>query len=77
MGVMGELAILDSTGDTKIMWDSTKPTEVEVARDTFKRLRKEGYTIFRTDKKGNQSERMDEFDPEAERLIAVPRIVGG
>lgn len=59
------------------MWDSTKKVEVDAARETFKRLLKEGYSIFRTDKKGNQTERMDEFDPEAERLIAVPRIVGG
>jgi len=74
----GELAIMGKEGDTKIMWDKSKPVEVDTARDTFKRLRKEGYLIYRVvGEKGDKGEQMNEFDPDAGRLIAAPAMTGG
>lgn len=72
-----ELAVMGHEGDTKIIWSRDNDTEIAVARAAFDKLKKDGYTIYRTDKKGEASEKMDKFDPDAERLIAVPRVVGG
>ena len=70
-------AIIDETGDTKTKWDKDSPDEVEAARASFDRLKGKGYTFYRTDKKGEPAEIMHTFDPKAESMIAVPRIVAG
>lgn len=72
-----ELAILDHTGDTKIVWDADKPAEVEHARDTFERFKKKGYAAYKVDRKGDQGEVMKTFDPDAEKMILAPQMVGG
>lgn len=77
MGIMGELCELNVNGDTKTIWDSENADEVENARRVFNDLKKKGFSIFRVDKKGEKGERMHEFDPDAEKMIAVPRIAGG
>lgn len=77
MGVMGEIAVMDRTGDTKTIWDSDNEAEVEVARETFNKLRKKGYLIYKVAKDGGQGKAMTEFDPKAEKMIAVPPVVGG
>jgi hypothetical protein len=75
----GEMATLDRTGDTKVIWDKDNEDEVEAARATFDRLTKDKkYTAFHvTGKDGKKGERMRAFDPEAERIILVPQMVGG
>ena len=75
--MVGEMNVIDSTGDTKIIWDSTKPDEVEVARDTFKKLKGKGYLAYRVKAKGDKGEIVSEFDPDAERLILAPAVAGG
>lgn len=73
-----EMAIIDGTGDTKLIWDSVNTTEVENARQTFNNLKAQGYVPFRvTGKEGAKGERMREFEPDAERMIMVPPMVGG
>ncbi len=73
-----ELAVLDSSGDTKTIWDPNNEDEVEVAREMFKSLKKKGYLIYRAEgKEGRKGEQMKEFDAFAEKMIAVPAIVGG
>ena len=72
-----ELAILDHTGDTKIIWDSEKPAEVDHARETFNAMKKKGYIAYKVNKKGDQGEVMREFDPDAEKMIMAPQTVGG
>jgi len=75
---MGELAVMGRQGDTKIIWDSDKPDEVENARRTFNDLRKKGYLAFSVKgKDGAKGEQISEFDPEAERLILAPPMRGG
>lgn len=74
----GELAIMDTTGDTKIMWDSENKDEVETAKETFQKLKKKGYTAYTVKgKNGEKGEIMKEFDPNAERIIMVPMAIGG
>lgn len=76
MSEVHELAVLNSAGDTKTLWDPSVQSEVDVARAQFNALRDKGFSIFRVngDRRG---ERMDQFDPKAGKLIAVPRVVGG
>lgn len=72
-----ELAVMDGTGDTKTIWDPRNEDEVEVARDTFKKLKSKGYLIYRVGANGEKSEAMHKFEPTAEKMIAVPPVVGG
>jgi hypothetical protein len=75
---IGELAVLDLSGDTKHMWDRSKSAEVDAAREVFKSLKKKGYMIYKAEgRDGSRGEVLSEFDSEAERIIAVPRMVGG
>lgn len=72
------MAVMDRTGDTKIIWSRDNADEVANARRTFDDLTKKGYTAFRVEgKDGRQGEKMTTFDPEAERIIFAPRMQGG
>lgn len=74
----GIMAALDNTGDTKTIWDRTKPDEVAAAKATFDTLKKKGYTGYHVKgSEGTKGEIMREFDPNAERMIMVPQMVGG
>lgn len=73
----GAIAVMDDSGDTKIAWDSDNPDEVENARASFRRLRDKGYGAFKADKKGEKSETMHDFDPNAEKIIMSPPMRGG
>lgn len=72
-----ELVILDHTGDTKIIWDPDKADEVETARQTFDKLRKKGYMAYSVKRNGDKGEVVREFDPNVEKLILAPAMVGG
>jgi phage terminase large subunit-like protein len=74
---MGEMSVLDRTGDTKILWDAGNADEVSNAKRTFDDLKKKGFSIFSVKRSGDRGTRVDEFDPALESLIAVPRVVGG
>lgn len=71
------LSVMDNTGDTKTIWDPRKPAEVEAARATFDVLKKKGYMIYRVGADGEKNTVMHSFEPAAEKMIAVPAIVGG
>ena len=72
------MAVMDHTGDTKIIWSKDNEDEVENARRSFKDFVKKGYKAFRVEgKKGEKGEQMDEFDPDAERIIFVKAMAGG
>ncbi len=73
-----EMAVLDRTGDTKIIWSKDSPDEVANAKRTFDDLRKKGYAAFTVKgKDGEKGEQIREFDAQAERMILVPQMVGG
>lgn len=72
-----EMSILDETGDTKIVWDEDTPAEVESARNSFDTMKRKGYVAYRVNKKGDQGEVMDRFDPSAEKMILSPQMKGG
>lgn len=75
---MGEMNILDSSGDTKVMWDPDNEDEVDAAKAQFNSLKKKGYTAFEVGRRGKKTEeKVDEFDPELGKLIMVPQMKGG
>lgn len=77
-GKRGEMAIMGREGDTKIMWDKSKKTEVDIARATFEKFRKDGYLAFSvTGKDGAKGEQITAFSADEERIIFVPPMVGG
>ena len=72
------MAVMDETGDTKILWSRDNEDEVAVARKTFDEMKKKGFTAFRvTGKDGVAGEQMREFDPAAERIIFTKPHAGG
>ena len=73
----GEMAVMDATGDSKVMWDSENADEVAVAQKTYEDLTKKGYRAFSVKKGGAQDELINEFDPDLEKMILVPPIKGG
>jgi len=75
--VTSTLHLMDSTGDTRIEWDPTKPDEVKMARKAFDEAKKKKYLTYKVDRRGNQGELLREFDPAAERIICTPQTVGG
>lgn len=64
-------------GDTKLIWSSDNSHEVENARATFDRLKKNGFAAFAVKKNGDKGEQIFAFDPEAEKIIMTPQLRGG
>ncbi len=74
----GIMVNLNETGDTKIIWDRTKPVETEIARDAFNKAKTGGYMAYKvTGEKGDKGEIMHAFDEKAERIILAPPLQGG
>lgn len=74
---MGELRVLDGTGDTKLIWDAENDAEVAAARKMYDDLIAKGHTAYSVKKTGKTGKKIDAFDPAAERIILVPRMAGG
>lgn len=74
---MSEIRAMNLGGDSKLIWSADNEAEVEAARNMFDDLRDQGFAAFSVDKEGEQDRRIEEFDPEAEKIIMVPPIRGG
>lgn len=64
-------------GDTKIIWDPDNKDEVKNAKRTFENLLKKGFTAFSVKRDGSRDTLVTDFDEDLEKLILVPRLVGG
>ena len=74
---MGRLSVLDpKKGDIKLIWDSENEDEVELAEKQFKDALKKKFTAYAVKGKGKKGEKLEEFDPDIERIIMVPPAVG-
>lgn len=81
---MSKLRVLSKLGDTTTKWDKraadTGDTEaqeaIREAERIFREERSRGATAFRVNS-GTQATKIDEFDPEAEQIVMVPRVAGG
>lgn len=78
------LRVMSRNGDDRVTWDSQQveagdPEAVAAVREAeriFAFQRARGSTAFRAEN-GHAFVRVDEFDPNAEQIIMVPRVVGG
>ena len=76
---MGMLRILSRRGDDRVYWnepdaltgDAEALAAVHEAERIFARQRARGATAFRIEA-GKPTERLDQFDPQAEQMILVP-----
>ena len=73
----GVMHIMDSTGDTKVLWSADSPDEVANAKRTFDDLRRKGFLAYTVDEEGGRGEVIREFDKTAGRIIMAPQLVGG
>lgn len=81
---MGTLRIMSRRGDDSVTWDTTRAaagdTEAKAAIQEAERIfrdhRAKGATAFAVEK-GHVPVRIDAFDPTAEQIMLVPRLVGG
>lgn len=73
----GVIMVLDGSGDSRFMWSKDNPDEIDAAKKTFKRLKDKGYDAFKVKSDGSKAEKINDFDPTAEKLIMAPRMVGG
>lgn len=81
---MGMLRVLSRHGDDQFVWngpaveagDKEAIAAVQEAERIFREQRARGSTAVRV-QPGRPAERIDEFDPTAEQILMVPRVVGG
>ncbi len=81
---MGTLRVLSNHGDDRYAWDQTAVTTgdpeaqaaVREAERIFADQRAKGSTAIRV-RPGEPPQRIDQFDPEAEQIVMVPRVMGG
>jgi hypothetical protein len=81
---MAKMRVLSARGDTVLEWDGRKVetqdaealAAVREAERIFDEQRARGATAFRV-APGRPAERIDEFDPQAEQIVVVPRVAGG
>ncbi len=81
---MGILRVMCGGGDRWVSWDWRRAVTgdaearaaVEEAERIFEGARARGGTAFRV-MPGQPADRIESFDPEAEQIVIVPRLVGG
>lgn len=81
---MGVLRVLSKRGDDRLTWDEQKfqmndpeaTAAVREAERIFAETRARGATAFRVES-GKPIQRIDQFDPAAQQILIVPRVVGG
>jgi hypothetical protein len=81
---MGMLRVMSRRGDDRFTWDMRQvetgdPEGVAAVREAeriFRQQRAQGASAFLIEQ-GRTAVRIDSFDPAAEQIVLVPRVVGG
>lgn len=81
---MGMLRVLSRSGDDRYSWSAAgvevgDPEALDAVREAeriFEEQRNRGSTAIRVSPE-KPAERIDHFDPLAEQIVMVPRVVGG
>ena len=81
---MGMLRVMSKRGDDKVAWDVRKvevgdpeaTAAIREAERIFAEERARGATAFKVET-GKAPTRIEQFDPTAEQIMMVPRVVGG
>ena len=74
---MGEIRIMNESGDTKVQWNPTNEDEIEVAEEMFDKLKSKGHLSYEVKKDGSKGKLLKKFKPSAGMIIMVPPVVGG
>ncbi len=74
---MGRLSEMTRKGDFKISWNPDNEKEITAAKEVFDKRVNEGWAAFAEKRLGGKGDRIRTFDPDAERIVLVPPIVGG
>lgn len=67
---MGEMRVLNDTGDVTVSWDPDDAESVGKAEQEFARLKADGYAFYETVQ--TKGKAVEEFDPKIGSLIAAP-----
>lgn len=73
----GEMCVLDETGDLRVTWNARDTDEVSAAQAQFDELQGKRFLAFAVTEEGGQGEQIQEFDPNAQKIIMVPPMAGG
>jgi hypothetical protein len=74
----GVMKIMSANGDDRIAWDPDDAKQVTKARTRFSELVAKGFRMFLMDPTGKKTgKQIDEFDPSAGAILAVPAMQGG
>jgi hypothetical protein len=81
---MGMLRVISKRGDDRVQWneqdaqagDAEAMATIREAERIFAQERARGATALRVEA-GKPAERIEQFDPQAEQIILVPRVIGG
>lgn len=73
----GTLFVMDESGDNRIQWRKDRPDEVASARARFDELKRKNYLAYTVNRRGDRGDVIDVFDPNEERIIMAPQMVGG
>ena len=74
----GMINVLNEEGDSRIEWDPDNDKETEAAKEMFdKTIEIEGMKAYELGKDGKQGKEIKKFNPNAAKIIMVPRIAGG
>jgi len=81
---MGTLRVLTPAGDKAVLWDQEQaevgdPEALKAVREAeriFQEQLARGATAFQV-APGVPAKRLDRFDPDAEQIVVVPRVMGG
>jgi hypothetical protein len=81
---VGMLRVMSRRGDDRLTWDQQKIqagnsdaiAAVREAERIFAQERAKGATAFLVEA-GKPVQRLEHFDPAAEQIVMVPRVVGG
>ncbi len=76
---MGQMRILDSSGDTTVTWSPQDAASVARAEATFARLSRERKIPFAraAGASADTAERIRAFDPQAEEIVWIRPVAGG
>jgi hypothetical protein len=75
-GLMRTQLVMDFTGDTRHHFDPTDATAVAQAERRFLELKQAGFITAKRTGNGT-SELIQEFDPNAQETLFIPRLIGG
>ena len=73
------LHIMDSSGDTRLMWDPRNADEVDTAKAAFDAAKAKGMVAYTVDPNSGEKTGtvIREFDEKAGKIIMTPQLVGG